>query len=76
MVALKEDRIRRAETVGEDVERLLSKDPPLPHESWRRMRSWYRAAVDHTLPPTRIILESITEECVELYHTVQPPPGR
>ena len=28
--ALKEDRQRRAETAGEDVERLLTGDPPLP----------------------------------------------
>ena len=49
--ALKEDRRRQAETAGEDVERLLSGDPPLPCKSWRRMRGCYRVAVDHALPP-------------------------
>ena len=62
------------ETVGEDMERLLTRDPPLPHELWRRMRGWYRAAVDHALPFARVTLERITAERVELY-CAAPPPG-
>ena len=36
-VALKDDKRRRAAKVGEDVERLLRGDTPLPCEAWRRM---------------------------------------
>ena len=50
--ALKEDRRQRVEMVVEDVERLLSRDPPSPRKAWRRMWWWYRAAVDHALPPS------------------------
>ena len=48
---LKKDRQRRVESAGEDVERLLTGDPPLPREAWRRMRGWYRVRVYHALPP-------------------------
>ena len=73
--ALKGDRRWRVETVGEDMERLLTRDPPLPHELWRRMRGWYRAAVDHALPFARVTLERITAERVELYCAAPPPGG-
>ena len=39
--SLKEDRRRRVTTTGEEVESLLTRDPPLPHEYLRRMRGWY-----------------------------------
>ena len=37
------------------------------------MRGCYRAAVDHDPPPSRITLERITAERVEIYHAVTPP---
>ena len=49
--SLKEDRLQRATTAGEDVKILLTGYPRLPHESWRRMWGWYIEAVDHALPP-------------------------
>ena len=39
------------------------------------MGGWYRAAVDHAVPPARVILERITAKRMELYRSV-PPPGK
>ena len=58
--------------MGEDIERLLTGDPPLTLEAWRRMRGWNRVTVDHALPPARVKIERITAECVELYRSVPP----
>ena len=69
-------RRSQAETGGKDLERLLNKDPPLLQEEWRRMRGWYRAAVDHALPPAQITLKRITAERMKLYHAITPPPPR
>ena len=38
------------------------------------MKGWYNAAVDHAPPPTRVNLERITVERVDLYRHV--PPSR
>ena len=58
--ALKEYRIRQAATTGEDVEKILSGDPPLPREAWSRIRGWYRSVVDHAPLPARITPERVT----------------
>ena len=49
--------------------------PPLHREAWHRIKGWYKAAVNHALPPARVALKQITEERVELYSYV-PPPGK
>ena len=49
--SLKGDRKRRVETAGEEVETLLGADPPMPREAWRRLKGWYKAAVDRAPPP-------------------------
>ena len=72
-MALKGDRRQRVETTGEDVGQIFTRDPPIPCKAWRRMRGWYRAAVDHALPPAQITLERITAERVEIYRVVSPP---
>ena len=72
--SLKGDRKRRVEAVGTDVEALLGGDPPNVKEVWRRMKGWYRAAVNRALLPARDTLERITAERVELYSHV-PPQG-
>ena len=36
------------------------------------MKGWYKAAVDRTLPPSRVTLYQITAERVDLYRQVQP----
>ena len=46
---LKVERRRKMETVGKAMEKLLTGDSPLPCKSWRIMRGWHRAAVDHSL---------------------------
>ena len=65
--SLKGDRKRRVEAMGRDVEALLGGDPPNAKEAWRRMKGWYKAAVNRDLPPARATLEQITAERVELY---------
>ena len=50
--SLKGDRKRRVEISGEEVETLLGEDPPNAKEAWRRLKVWYKAAVNHALPPT------------------------
>ena len=70
--ALKKYRRHWVDAEEEDVEQLLTGDPPLRREAWRRMRGWYRAAVDHAFPPARFTLKRIMPESVGLYRTVPP----
>ena len=72
--SLQGDRKRRVETAGQDVETLLGEDPPNPKEAWRRLKGWYKAAVERALPPAQATLERITAERVDLYSYV-PSPG-
>ena len=50
--SLAEDRRRRADEAGAEVEALVGADPPLIQEAWHRIQGWYKAAVDRALPPT------------------------
>ena len=72
--SLREDRKRRAEEAGADVETLLGSDPPLYREAWHRIKGWYKAAVDRDPPPARVTLERVTVDRLELYSYV--PPSR
>ena len=65
--SIKGYRKRRLETAGEEVETLLGADPPNPRESWRRLKWWYKSAVNRAPPPARSTLERITAERVDLY---------
>ena len=49
--SLKGDRKRRMEAAGTDVEELLGGEPPNAKEAWRRMKGWYKAAVNRAPPP-------------------------
>ena len=49
--SLKGDRKRRVRIAGEEVEALLGADPPNPKEAWRRLKGWYKAAVNRVPPP-------------------------
>ena len=71
---MKEDRIRRAEEAGAEVETLLGSNPPLHQESWHRLKGWYRAAVNRSPPPDWVTLKQITAERVDLYSYI-PPSG-
>ena len=62
------------EDAGKDVKALLVEDPLNAKEVWRRMKGWYRAAVNRDPPSARATLERITAERVELYSQV-PSPG-
>ena len=59
-------------TVGEDVEILLTRNPPLPHKAWRQMLGWYQELVDHAPPPAQATLERIMVEYEELYRAALP----
>ena len=72
--SLQGDRRRRVETAETDVEALLGGDPPNAKEARRRLKGWYRAAVNRAPPPARATLERITAERVDLYSYV-PSPG-
>ena len=72
--SLAADQKRRVDEAGSEVEALVKADPPLIHEAWYRIHGWYKAAVNRTLPPSRVTLEQITAERVALYRRV-PPPG-
>ena len=65
--SLKGDRRWRVEAAGTDVKALIGGYPPNAKELWRRMKGWYKAAVNRDLPPARATLEQITAERVELY---------
>ena len=64
---------RRVDTAGTDVEALLGGDPPNTKEAWRRMKGWYKAAVNRAPPPARATLEPITAERVDLYSYILSP---
>ena len=49
--SLQGDRKRRVETAGQEVETLLGEEPPNPKEAWRRLKVWYKAAVNRSPPP-------------------------
>ena len=68
-----EDRRRRADEAGSEVEALVKADPPLIKEVWYRLQGWYKAAVDYALPPARATLKRVTAERVALYIRVPPP---
>ena len=72
--SLKGDRKQKVEDAGKDVEALLGGDPPNAKEAWRRMKGWYKAAVNRAPLPARSTLKRIMAERVELYSHV-PPPG-
>ena len=71
--SLQGDRKRRVETAGQEVETLLGEDPPNVKEAWRRLKGWYKAAVNRAPPPTRATLERITAERVGLYSYISSP---
>ena len=50
--SLAEDRKRRADEAGEEVEALVKADPHLIHEAWYHIQGWYKAVVDRALPPS------------------------
>ena len=74
--SLTQDRRRRTEEAGADVEATIKADPPLIQEAWYRLQGWYKAAVDRAPPPARATLKRVTEERAKLYSRVPPPPGR
>ena len=53
---------------------MVKADPPLIQEVWYRIQGWYKAAVDRTPPPARVMLKRIMADKVALYSRV-PPPG-
>ena len=55
------------------METLLGLDPPNAKEAWRRLKGWYKAAVNGAPPPARATLELITAEQVDLYSYVSSP---
>ena len=60
--SLKGDSKRRVETAVEEVDTLLGADLTNPKEAWRRLKGWYKAAVNRAPPPARATLERITAE--------------
>ena len=65
--SLQGDSKRRVEAAGLEVETLMGGDPLNPKEAWRRLKGWYKAAVNRSLLPDRATLEQITAERVDLY---------
>ena len=47
--------------------------PPNPKEAWRRLKGWYKAAVNRSPPPAQATLKRITAELVDLYSYVSSP---
>ena len=73
--SLAQDRRRRAEEAGAEVEALMKANPPLIQEAWYRLQGWYKAAVDRAPPPARATLKRFKAERVALYSRI-PPPGK
>ena len=49
--AFRGDRKLRVEVAGQEVETMMGKDPPNPKDAWRRLKGWYKAAVNRAPPP-------------------------
>ena len=71
--SLAQDRRRRTEKAGAEVEALMKADPYLIQEAWYRLQGWYKAAVDRAPPPARATLKQVTAERVTLYSRIPPP---
>ena len=56
------------------METLLGADPPNLKEVWRRLKGWYKAAVNCAPPPAQATLKRITAERVDL-HSYVPSSG-
>ena len=61
-LSLAQDRRRRAEEAGAEVEALMKADPPLIQEACYRLQGWYKAAVERAPPPARATLKRVTPE--------------
>ena len=72
--SLAQDRRRRTEEAGAEVEAMMKADPPLIQEAWYRLQGWYKAAVDRSTPLAQATLKRVTAERSTLYSQV-PPPG-
>ena len=70
---IQEFRRRQAVIAGFMVESLLAFDMPLIQEACIWVRVWYKAAMDHHLPLSRVALTKMTAEREELYWHVLPP---
>ena len=70
--SLAQDRRRRAEEAGAELEALMKAEPPLIQEVWYRLQVWYKAAVDRASPPAQATLKRITAEWVTLYIRIPP----
>ena len=71
--SLAQDRRRRTEEEGVEVEALMKVDPPFIQEAWYRLQGWYKAAVDRAPPPARATLKRVTAERAKLCSRVPPP---
>ena len=56
------------------METLLGEEPPNPQDAWRRLKGWYKAAVNRAPLPAQAMLERIMAELVDLY-SYTPSPG-
>ena len=70
--SLAQDRRRRVEEAGAEVEDLMKADPPLIQEARYRLQGWYKAAVDRAPPPSRATLKRVSAERVTLYSRIPP----
>ena len=73
MVSLRDDKRRREEEAGAEVEVILGSDPPLHQEAWHQIKGWYQDGVKRALPPASVTLQRMTAGRVELYNYVLPP---
>ena len=73
--SLVQDRRRRTEEAGAEIEALMKADPPLIQEARYCLQGWYKAAVDRAPSPARATLKRVTAERATLYSWV-PPLGR
>ena len=69
--SLQGNRKRRVEAAGQDAETLLGEDPPNPKEAWRRLKGWYKDAVNRAPPPAQARIETYTAT----YHPGGKHPG-
>ena len=65
--SLAQDRRRRTEEAGAEVEVMMKADPPLIQEAWYRLQGWYKTEVDRAPPPARATLKRVTAERATLY---------
>lgn len=70
--SLNADQKRRTEVAGAAIEEALSGDTPNLRQAYQILQSWHKHHGDRPCKPSRQDLETVTNECADLYREEDP----